>query len=72
MNVISKADSHFGLSINYSSPILDINRTAMNSVTELQMSDDSINKLGMKILYNAWFQEVFSSDGTNEDSKQEW
>lgn len=72
MNVTSKTDSQFGLSINDSNTVSDINKAAMNSVTDLQMSDDSINKLGMKILYTAWFQEVFSSDGTNEDSKQEW
>lgn len=72
MYVTSKNDSFFCLSTHDLSTVSDIDKVAMNSVSDLQTNDESINMLGMKILYTAWFNEVFSSDGTNEDLKQEW
>lgn len=72
MYVTSKNDSFCCLSTHDLSTVSDIDKVAMNSVSDLQTNDESINMLGMKILYTAWFNEVFSSDGTNEDLKQEW
>lgn len=72
MNITSKNDCLFCVSIYDFNTVSDINNVAMSSVTAIQTNDESTNMLGVKILYTAWFQEVFSSDGTNEDRKQEW